>query len=254
MAQLTNRFTSKDILIQWLPCSDIGDAVEAAHIQHLYFHDDVTGGTFKLRVNGELTAAITYSATEATLITSVNAALDALSILGAGDLVLSGASTADMTLTGSDPYYYEIYIEEDALTGNLTSDPNVQTRVTTQGCSLVTLSTEISEFSFEGSVETVDVTAISEFERLEIPVAEAVSFDMSIFKTNSVWELSVRQGVSGFLYIYPKGKIVGNEIFAFRALIDKVSESYPDHDIVEKQVTGVRQGAWLIRPNSIYNG
>jgi hypothetical protein len=45
---------------------------------------------------------------------------------------------------------------------------------------------------------------------------------------------------------------VGNEFFSFRALIDKVSESYPDHDIVEKQVTGARQGAWIVRPDSIY--
>lgn len=254
MAQLTNRFTSKDIVIQWLPCSDTGDAVEAAHVQHLYFHADVAAGTFKLRVNGELTAAITYSDTIATLLTNINTALDALPNLADGDIVATGAAVSDVTLTGAAPFYYEIYIEEDALTGNTSDDPNVQTRVTTQGCAVVTISSEISEFSFEGSVETVDVTAISEYARLEIPVAEAVSFDMSIFKTNSTWELSVKQGVSGFLYVYPKGKVVGNEVFAFRALIDKVSESYPDHDVVEKQVTGVRQGDWLIRPNSVYRG
>jgi hypothetical protein len=252
MASLTARFTSKDIQIDWLPCSDTGDGTEQAHVQHLYFHDDVTAGTFKLRVNGELTAAITFSATAATLITNVNAALDALAGLGGGDLVLSGADVSDMTLTGSDPFYYEIYVEADLLTGNATSDPNVQTRVTTQGCVTVRISSEVSEFSFEGSAETVDVTAISEYERLEIPVAEAVSFDMSIFKTNSSWERSVKQGISGILTVYPRGKIVGNEFFSFRALIDKVSESYPDHDIVEKQVTGARQGAWIVRPDSIY--
>ncbi len=252
MASLTSRFTSKDIHIDWLPCSDTGDGTEQAHVQHLYFHDDVTAGTFKLRVNGNLTAAITYSSTIATFLASINSALDALPNLAVGDIVATGASDADITLTGADPFYYEIYVEDDALTGNATSDPNVQTRVTTQGCVTVRISSEISEFSFEGSVETVDVTAISEYERLEIPVAEAVSFDMSIFKTNSNWELSVKQGVSGILTVYPKGKVVGNEVFAFRALIDKVSESYPDHDIVEKQVTGVRQGAWVIRPNSVY--
>jgi hypothetical protein len=252
MASLTARFTSKDIQIDWLPCSDTGDGTEQAHIQHLYFHADVAAGTFKLRVNGVLTAAITYSATIATLLASINTQLDAVTA-NAGDIVASGASDADITLTGADPFYYEIYIEEDALTGNTSDDPNLTTRVTTQGCVTVRISTEVSEFSFEGSVETVDVTAISEYERLEIPVAEAVSFDMSIFKTNSVWELSVKQGISGILTVYPRGKFVGEEVFSFRALIDKVSESYPDHDIVEKQITGVRQGAWVIRPNSIYS-
>jgi hypothetical protein len=251
MAGLTNRFTSKDILIQWLPCGEDGDD-EAAHIQHLYFHADVTTGSFKLRVNGELTAAITYSATIATLLTNINTALDNLPSLAVGDIIATGASDADITLTGATDFYYEILLEAVALTGNTSDDPDLQTRVSTQGCKIVTISTEISEFSFEGTAETVDVTGISQYERINIPVAEAVSFDMSIFKTNAVWERSVRQGISGLLYVYPKGKIVGEEEVIFRALIETVGTNYPDHDIVEKTVSGSRQGAWIVPPDSVY--
>lgn len=251
MAGLTNRFTSKDILIQWLPCGEFGDA-EAAHVQHLYFHADVASGTFKLRVNGELTAAITYSDTIATLLTNINNALDGLPSLAAAEIVASGASVADVTLTGADPFYYEILLEAVTLTGNTSDDPDLQTRVTTQGCSRVTISTEISEFSFEGTAETVDVTGISQYARINIPVAEAVTWDMSIFKTNAVWERSVKQGISGILYVYPKGKIVGEEEIVFRALVETVGTNYPDHDIVEKTVSGSRQGDWIVPPDSVY--
>ncbi len=252
MAGLTNRFTSKDIEIYWLPCGSEGDNVEAVHEQHLYFHADVTAGTFKLRVNGELTAAITYSATIGTLLSSINTALDNLPNLANGDIVATGASDADITLTGAAEAYYEIAIEADELTGNATSEPNLRTRVTVQGCTRVKVSTEISEFSFEGSAETVDVTGISEFERLNIPVASAVSFDMSIYKTNASWENSIKEAASGILTVYPKGKFVGEEVIEFRALIETVGTSFPDHDIVEKSVSGSRQGAWILPPYSIY--
>src|SRR5688572_6293554 len=118
MPTYTSRITSKDIRIEFLPTG-----VVATHVQHLYFSEDVSGGTFKLRVNGELTANITFSATAATFVASINSALD--TILGAGLLVASGGDSNDITLTGASTAlnrYFVITSEDEALTGDTSED------------------------------------------------------------------------------------------------------------------------------------
>lgn len=241
------RFTSKDVLIQFLPCGTV-----QAHIQHLRFHADVTAGTFKLRVNGNLTAAITYSDTIATLLTNINAALDALPNLAPGDIVATGAAVSDVILTGAASGFYEILVEADTLTGNTTDEPNVTTDVSQQGAELFTLSAQISSFSFEVTVDTVEVTAISEYEATEIPVKESMTFDISLYDAVEDWLYAVRAGYRGIFYVYPQGKLPGNRYFAFWGLIDSVSADFPDHDVVEKEISGVRQGAMVVPFDAIY--
>ena len=51
-----------------------------------------TGGTFKLAWNGRPTAAITWSATNSTLLSNINAALDAMPGGGSGYIVATAAS------------------------------------------------------------------------------------------------------------------------------------------------------------------
>lgn len=53
-----------------------------------------TAGTFRIIYGGETSGAITWSATNATLLSNINTALDAMNVFGAGDLVAS-----DSTLT-----------------------------------------------------------------------------------------------------------------------------------------------------------
>ncbi len=243
----TGRFSSKDILIQYLPCGESG-----THVQHLRFNANVTAGTFRLRVNGALTAAITFSATIATLLASINAALDALSTLAAGEIVATGTLVSDVTLTALAPKFYEVLLEADLLTGNTTADPNVTTDVTTQGSTLYTLSAQISEFSYEVSVDTVEVTAIGEYEATEIPVKESMTFDISMYEAEADWLFAVRAGHRGTFYVYPRGKVSGRRYFAFNGLIDTLSPNFPDHDIVDKSISGMRQGAMVIPFDALY--
>lgn len=63
-------------------------------VQTLTIGGTPTGGTFKLTFDGFTTAAITWSATNATLIANVDAALEALPNIGTG-----GVTCADSTLT-----------------------------------------------------------------------------------------------------------------------------------------------------------
>lgn len=244
----SGRFTSKDILIQYLPCG-----VAAVHVQQLAFNSLVTAGTFKLRVNGNETAAITFSATIGTLLASINTALDNLPNLAPGAIVATGTLVTNITLTAlAASGWYTIEISADALTGNTGADPNLTTLVTTQGSKLYTLSSQISKLDYEVTVDTVDVTAISEYAATEIPVKEMMTFDLSLFQATEDWQYAVAPGRRGIMYVYEQGKVIGQKYFAFWALFDKVSVSFPDHEVVEASMTGVRQGAMVIPFDSIY--
>ena len=63
-------------------------------VQTLTIGGTPTGGTFKLAFDGYTTAAITWSATDATLVAAIDAALEALPNIGSG-----GVTVADSTLT-----------------------------------------------------------------------------------------------------------------------------------------------------------
>ena len=77
-------------------------------VEALPFVDSTGSGTFNISYMGLTTAAITYSATVATLKTNINAALD--STFGAGNLVASGASLATVVITGTlAGYQYQAF-------------------------------------------------------------------------------------------------------------------------------------------------
>lgn len=69
---------------------------------------DATGGTFKLAFNGFTTAAITWSATNATLVANIDAAVEALPNVGtsgvttAAGTMTAGVGTATVTFIGNN--------------------------------------------------------------------------------------------------------------------------------------------------------
>lgn len=65
-----------------------------SEVQTLTIGGTPTAGTFKLGFDGFVTADITFSATDATLVANIDAALEALPNIGAG-----GVAVADVTLT-----------------------------------------------------------------------------------------------------------------------------------------------------------
>lgn len=76
-------------------------------VQTITFGGTPTGGTFKLAFQGQTTAAITWSATNATLIANIDAALEALGNIGVGGVttavgtMTAGIGTATVTFTGA---------------------------------------------------------------------------------------------------------------------------------------------------------
>src|SRR4051812_18325297 len=77
-------------------------------VQTLTIGGTPTGGTFKLAFDGFTTGDITWTATDATLIANIDAALEALPNIGTGGVttaagtVSSGIGTITITFTGNN--------------------------------------------------------------------------------------------------------------------------------------------------------
>ncbi len=107
-------------------------------VQTLTIGGTPTGGTFKLAFMGFITGAITWSATNATLLANINAALDALPHVGAGEiLAAAGSLTAGIgtiTLTFSGDWgkmaVNTITVADNSLTG---TSPTLAVAETTPG-------------------------------------------------------------------------------------------------------------------------
>jgi hypothetical protein len=101
----------------------------AAEAQTIQVTGTPTGGTFKLSVNGEVTAAIAFDADAAT----VQAALVALSNIAAGDVVVTGTTTKTITFGGaySGVDVPTIELANNSLTGG--SSPTVAIATTAAG-------------------------------------------------------------------------------------------------------------------------
>jgi hypothetical protein len=108
-------------------------------VQTLTIGGTPTGGTFKLNYDGQPTAAITWSATNATLLANINAALDALPNLGASYVVATagtltaGIGTILLTFSGdaiSKRAVSTMTVANNSLTG---SSPTLAIATTTAG-------------------------------------------------------------------------------------------------------------------------
>lgn len=97
-----------------------------------------TGGTFKLAFQSKTTTAIAWSATNATLIANIDAALEALSTIGTGNVttaagtLTAGIGTITVTFTGAraKSAVPMITVADNSLTGTA---PTVAVAETTPG-------------------------------------------------------------------------------------------------------------------------
>lgn len=90
---------------------------------------DASGGTFKLSYDGEVTGAISWSSTNATLVSNVDTALEALPNIGSGGVAVavgtmtSGVGTLTITFSGasvSKRAVSTIAVANNSLTGTAT--------------------------------------------------------------------------------------------------------------------------------------
>lgn len=109
-------------------------------VQTLTLGGTPTGGTFTLTFEGQTTAAIAWSSTNATLIGNIDAALEALTTIGTGNVttavgtMTAGIGTATITFVGvlAKKAVPTITVANNSLTGTA---PTVAVAETTPGVS-----------------------------------------------------------------------------------------------------------------------
>jgi hypothetical protein len=107
-------------------------------VQTLTIGGTPTGGTFKLRYEGATTAAIAWSATNATLVANIDAALEALATIGVGNVttavgtMTAGIGTITITFAGglANRLVSAITVADNSMTGTA---PTVAVAITTPG-------------------------------------------------------------------------------------------------------------------------
>lgn len=109
-----------------------------SEVQTLTIGGTPTGGTFKLSFDGQITSSITWTATDATLVSNIDAALEALVNIGTGGVttaagtVSSGIGTVTITFAGdlAKRAVNTIAVHTNALTG---TSPTLAVAETTPG-------------------------------------------------------------------------------------------------------------------------
>lgn len=107
-------------------------------IQTLTIGGTPTGGTFRLRYEGATTANITWSATNATLVANIDAALEALATVGTSNIttavgtMTAGIGTITITFAGglANRLVSAITVADNSMTGTA---PTVAVAITTPG-------------------------------------------------------------------------------------------------------------------------
>ena len=247
------RITSKDIHIEATPIGSEADEC----VFTLYFTPDSAAaitGTFRLWVDGLLTAPITYSSTVGTLATSVAAALNHASVLGAAAVTAadSAGDPGNVEIVFAATGYHAmkgITIEDD---GDSTINASLRVHVNTQGTETFRIDAETSAFNFEESVDLVDMTAISEFETTEVAVKASASFELNLFEAQQDWAHVFYGGANIIFMVWETGKVPGSKYFAMQGVIDSYGKDFPDHEKVEITISGTRVGKMLIPFNTVY--
>jgi hypothetical protein len=105
-----------------------------AAVQTLTIGGTPTGGTFRLAHQGFVTADITWTAVDATLVSRIDAALEALPSIGTGGVVTADSTLTsgigDATLTFGKAPVSLVTVNKNALTGTL---PTLAIAETTPG-------------------------------------------------------------------------------------------------------------------------
>jgi len=117
---------------------------------------------------------------------------------------------------------------------------------TPSGGTVATISGDFTNFAMNRTQDTVDVTAGAEAERSFLTTKKSLDWTLSAFLgDDDLAGTNLVEGLTGLMAVYPKGKVSGEPIRSFTAIITGLNESYPFDGAVEIEVSGVRTGAMI---------
>src|SRR5690606_27385152 len=98
--------------------------------------------------------------------------------------------------------------------------------------------------------ETTDATAIAERSRIKLPTVRDMNFDCMIYEAKQTWRHLIKPGMAGYITVYLQGIGAGLPVYAFEALLSDVNQNAEQFEKIELEVSGTRQGDWIIQPGS----
>lgn len=128
----------------------------------------------------------------------------------------------------------------DRLTGSA-----LVVKYTPSGGSITTITGDQTSFSFDRTLDTVDVTAGSEKERYFKDTIEGLEWTLMIFDADQTYLVNILPRSNGLLAVMKKGVGAGLPIMSFNTLITSYTEDFPFDGALEIEVSGVRQGAMV---------
>jgi hypothetical protein len=240
-----------NVLVEYTPYG-----VAQGHIHKVYFNSGLTGGTFRIRVNGRWTNNITFNTVVATLVTNMQTAIDAIGtdILAVGELTVSGTVVTEITISsGTKQRLYDIEVENVALLPNTIATPF--THVATQrGAKTIVLSNYMTSFNFTIDEETVDVTALADKWMKSIHTVSKGSFSLSAMGTinpelDQIFQLGRTYGKYS---IYTPDKVTGATFMEFYGMNTSFEKQFPQNDKVTIDVSGDMYGNFITPPATLY--
>ena len=247
------RITSKDIQVDVTPVGVEGSPT----VVRFYFTAKTAAaitGTFRIWVNGTLTAAVTHSTTPATLATNIAAALNHASVLGAAAVAAADSVTdpgnVEVTLAANGYYRFEVLTTQDD--GDDTLNATCRVYVVTQGTQTYRVDSQASSFMMEESVALVDMTALSEYDTVEVDVGASATWELNLYEALQDYTHIFYKGSRLVIAVYETGKVVGSKYCVLQGLVDGVSKDFPNKEKVEINISGVRQGKMVVPFNTIY--
>lgn len=116
---------------------------------------------------------------------------------------------------------------------------------TPDGGSAHTMSADFTTFSFDRSVDTVDATAGNETERCHKATIENMEFSITLYDAAQSFKSDLLPGTVGVWNVKPEGAGSGLEEFEFNGLLTGYSEEYPFDNLLEIELSGLRNGAMV---------
>lgn len=251
------RITSANMVVEFQPAlhplyragSYAGYDEEQNHVVVLALNG-AASGTFRLVVNGYRTAPITASATLAA--TAVQSALEALPNVGTGDLTVTGSAGGAFTITAAAALENEfLIIDVVDKTGAASA---VSISVTSQGSKWYRLDAEMSGLSYSSTIDTVDVTGMSEKARRHSSTVSDATFDLTLYEALREYRFMLVAGVEGYLRVFEDGKEINKRYFAWQTMFSDDATDFKAFDKVEISISGRRQGVDIAPVGSRWAG
>jgi hypothetical protein len=251
-----NRKTSKDLRVYFTP---YGSAA-ATTVVELYLDPLVTTGNVYLRINGALTSAISMSAVDGAadddaIATIIQTAIAGTKVPVIGDSGLHTiVATTDVTVADSDVDGYMTITFSGSLAEKLvrvsvaptsaeyqTADYRVE--YTTEGTQRIRLDGEAMKLDFQQTTETTDATPISDFHDMTLAIRQNMTGSLGIYHAAQSYRFMFGEdNLEGRMEIFPYGEGSGKEEIIIDARLSDYSESYPDHDKIECELSYERLG------------